>query len=384
MPYDINQFSPGYGGTINSSGNVVNIADTLDEATGQFKPPAMKQFTFQSGATAIGNGTVADVSGYATLMLQVTISTTATVVFEASLDGINYGGVSSNSTNATGTQANTTNAAGTSNWRISVVGFKYFRVRISSYTSGTVDAIGYASTAPFSPQYVTTAYGNSDSNAISSTLLGVGAYNLLFDGTNWARAKSANGVSDAAGLGITTTALYGFNGTNWDRVRSVNTGQLRTTLYNSVGTEPLISQNLNNNDGLNAGSALLGVSNFNTGFAGATWDRVRVGKVYKYIEYLNLANATATTVWTPAAGKKFRLMGVQVGTSSGSNALVHLRDGAAGSGSPFYTVRTGQTDTKDFSFGNGYISSASNNVLEIYNNTGATCSVWVTAWGTEE
>jgi hypothetical protein len=121
--------------------------------------------------------------------------------------------------------------------------------------------------------------------------------------------------------------------------------------------------------------------NANLGFNGSTFDRIRVGKVYKYIEYLNLPNATATTVWTPASGKKFRLMGVSISVS-GTNAAVHLRDGAGGT--VFHTARAAGTDTKDFSFGNGYLSTTANNVLEIYNLTGGTINVHVTAWGTEE
>lgn len=34
MPYDITQYNPAYGGTINSSGNVVNVADAIN-ASGQ-------------------------------------------------------------------------------------------------------------------------------------------------------------------------------------------------------------------------------------------------------------------------------------------------------------------------------------------------------------
>lgn len=406
-----------------------------------------EQLVFQSGATAVSDGTVADVSGYAIVSIDAVISGTATVSFEASIDSTNYFLINCIQPTLASPSFSSTTAT-TRGVRFNVSGFKLFRARISSYTSGTVNVTGYASTTSAVQLQNISTFGSNDTNAPGALLAGVGAYNLLFDGTNWVRQGSGSAVSidnysgarigantlwawngtnydrvrtvsagDAVATGILaqgqyvydatntnwnrvvsasatsdgysgtktpSTALIAFNGTTFDKVRSVNTGQLRTTLYNSAGSEPVISATLSNSDSLGTTGILLGVANFNLGFNGASFDRVRVGKVYKYIEYLNLANATATTVWTPAAGKKFRLMGVQVGTSSGSNALVHLRDGAAGSGTPFHTIRTGQTDTKDFSFGNGYISSASNNVLEIYNNTGATCSVWVTAWGTEE
>lgn len=335
--------------------------------------------TFQSGATALGNGTAVDVSGYATLFVQVTISATATVQFEGSLDGTTYTQLGSNAQNGTGTSQTSTTATGL--FRFNVAGLKFFRARISSYTSGTVDVIGYASTATFTAQYLTQTYGNNDTNGISGQLLGVGAYNLLFDGTNWARQRSATGAGDGnSSNGLPTTTLMAFNGTNWDRVRSVNTGQLKTTLYNSTGNEVLITS-YGNTDGNVATAQTMITSAYNQGFNGSTFDRVRVGKVYKYIEYLNLANATATTVWTPAAGKKFRLMGVMIGLGA-TNGLVHLRDGAGGSA--FFTARDAAAASIQFSFGNGYLSSTANNVLEIYNATGSTINAWVTAWGTEE
>ena len=102
--------------------------------------------------------------------------------------------------------------------------------------------------------------------------------------------------------------------------------------------------------------------------------------MYKYVEYLNLPNVTATTVWTPAAGKKFRLMGVQI--SSGASGSLYLRDGVGGTA--FHAYQSVGKDTKDFSFGNGYLSGLVDRVLEIYNGSGSTVSVWVTAWGTEE
>lgn len=374
MPYDITQYSPGYGGTINSSGNVVNIADTLDEATGQFKPPAMKQFTFQSGATALGNGTVADVSGYSTLAVRVTFGGTATVTFEGSTDNTNFFTIVATNNNGTSSLTNTSNNG---DFRLNVAGIKYVRVRVSVYTSGTVDVIGYASTGVYQqPNGQVAQYGNSDSNTAGNSVQGVGAYNLLFDGTNWVRQRSVISTADGgSGSGLSSTALMGFNGTTWDRVRTINTGQLRTTLYSSTGVEP-------RGDATNDGSSGTGaIATSQMGWVGASFDRVRIGRVYKYIEYLNLANATATTVWTPAAGKKFRLMGVMIGLGA-TNGLVHLRDGAGGSA--FFTARDANAASIQFSFGNGYLSGLADRVLEVYNATGSTINVWVHAWGTEE
>lgn len=389
MPYDINQFSPGYGGTINSSGNVVNIADTLDESTGQFKPPAMKQLTLQSGATAIGNGTPADISGYATLIIQVTISAVATVAFEGSLDGTNYFSISTNSPNATGASQNTTNAAGTSSWRFNIAGFKFFRARISSFGSGTVDVIGYASTAPFSPQYLTTQAGSSDTNSATNILQAVGAYNLLYDGTNWVRQRSVISTADGgSGSGLSSTALMGFNGSTWDRVKSVNTGQLRTTLYSSTGAELtlLTASTVSDNSSLSTQNGII-VSNLNLGYNGSGHDRVRVGKTYKWNEFLGLTAGSTFTVWTPTSTKKIRIMGLSVSVS-GASAL-NVRVGTAGSGTRIATLRFAGAGNYYLDFGNGYLATnATTDVLEINNPasspTSATVDVHVTAYGTEE
>lgn len=256
--------------------------------------PTYSVVALQEGATAVGNGTVLDVSQYSTLVLNLVFSGTATVITEGSVDGTSWDAVGGYG--LVSGFINIQNSAFSSNNRARyyIAGLRYFRARISSYTSGTVDiqAECTSATLPYLPATINT-------NA------------------------------DAAGLG-----------------------------YYSVN------------------------SSYNYGFAGASFDRVRVGKTYKYIEYLNLPTATATTIWTPSAGKKFRLMGVQFGASAAAQCA--LRDGTAGSGTAFHMFKVGGADTKDFSFGNGYLSSAANNVLEIYNVTGSTVSVWVTAWGTEE
>jgi len=293
------------------------------DATGNMS----EELVFQNGATALGNGTVQDVGGYSVLMIRVTISATATVSFETSVDGTNYNAI----TGMVGSTATGSNTSVTNDYRFNIGGVKWFRARISSYTSGTVDVVGYASSSGL---IVTSgsiqSYGSGDTNSTTLNLQGVGAYNLLFDGTNWTRQRAANNAPDGNNGGfVSANGLFAFNGTSWDRVRA--------------------------------------------------------GKVYKYIEYLSLANATATTVWTPASTKKFRLMGVSISCGSTGNKF-HLRAGTAGSGTAFYTFRsTGSAgDTQSFYFGNGYLATNVNDVLEIYNATGVTADVWVTAWGTEE
>jgi hypothetical protein len=388
MPYDTSQFSPGYGGKINSAGNVVNMADCFDTSTNSLKVetvPATNMsglLTFQSGAVAIGNGTPQDVSGYATLSLDVVISATATVTFEVSNDGTNYTSIPYMTTSG----SNSSLASTARNLRFSVSGSKWFRARVSAFTSGTVDVIGYASTTNNVVPTTIGTFGNSDSNSASQAgLMGVGGFNLLYDGTNWVRQRSTNttdGLANQSNLSSTAGFLMGFNGTTWDRVRTaadgMTTGVLATQNVLWSGTA-YNRQSAASNIGDGHGGAAASPS-VNYLWNGTNFDRLRAGKVYKYIEYLNLTDNTATTVWTPASGKKFRLMAVQISSSGAS--LLHLRDGAGGT--VFHTQRTAGIDSKYFEFGNGYLSAAANNVLEILNKSTATINVWVTAWGTEE
>ena len=116
------------------------------------------------------------------------------------------------------------------------------------------------------------------------------------------------------------------------------------------------------------------------GFNGSTIDRVRVANVYKYIEYLALANNGATTIWTPASGKKVRLLGLHFSASAA--AKVHIKDGA--SGTVIATIRLSAAGTYHLELNNGRLSASANNVLEIQNATGSAVDVWVTAYGTEE
>lgn len=334
--------------------------------------------TFQSGATAIGNGTPIDVSGYATVGLDVTISGTAAVAFEVSVDGANY--VSINSILSTLSTASFASTTGTVRGiRFNVSGFKFFRARISAYTSGTVDVVGYATTVSVSQLLTASASGGNDTNSTGAILLGTAAYNLLFDGTNWVRQRTA--ANDGVGTTLVpASGLMGYNGTTWDRVRSVNTGQLKVSIYGSAGAD-IGAYGLGGGDNNATGIQGLATQTYNFGYNGASFDRVRVGKVYKYIEFLNLANATGATVWTPATGKKFRLMGLSVSASAA--AQLAIRDGSTGS-DILYMFKTGGADTKDFDFGNGRLSTTADNVLQVYNATGSTINVWVTAWGTEE
>jgi hypothetical protein len=101
----------------------------------------VSEYKMQDGATATGNGTAwtTDTGGFNTLAMQVEGITTATITFEATVDGSNW--VAVQATNLTsGTAATTATADGL--YRLDVSGLYQVRARISAYTSGTINVTG--------------------------------------------------------------------------------------------------------------------------------------------------------------------------------------------------------------------------------------------------
>jgi hypothetical protein len=136
-------------------------------------------------------------------------------------------------------------------------------------------------------------------------------------------------------------------------------------------------------------------------FNGASWDRARTPNTFK------TAQATAsgdTALWTPTSGKKFRLMRFKVQVTANAYIAargvltIKLRD-ATTDISLTHDIYLGQTaiaadtnpnqqpilETGWIDLGNGFLSAAANNVLNI--NLSAALSggnVRVTCAGTEE
>ena len=121
--------------------------------------------------------------------------------------------------------------------------------------------------------------------------------------------------------------------------------------------------------------------------AGTFYEALRTPEVFK-TGSATLINSTA--LWTPAGGKKFRIMGFNVlipstATSAGG-ITVTLKDGAATVFTLFIMGTTTQVVNYQTTLaGNGYLSSAADNVLNIDNTAAFTAgSVTVNVWGTEE
>lgn len=98
----------------------------------------------QNAATAGGNGTPMDCTAAArgamtVLTMQVQGITTATITFEATIDGTNWVAILATNLN-NDTTATTATADGI--YRITVLGLISVRARISAYTSGTITVTG--------------------------------------------------------------------------------------------------------------------------------------------------------------------------------------------------------------------------------------------------
>lgn len=114
-----------------------------------------------------------------------------------------------------------------------------------------------------------------------------------------------------------------------------------------------------NSDGLNP-SSTAGAIGFDYIWNGASWDRYRSPNTYKNVSAVVVTSET--TVWTPAAGKKFRLIGYCIAQGVAAGAVI-LKDNTAGTTIliiPQNTLAASQCGTLGT---NGILSAAANNVL---------------------
>ena len=105
---------------------------------------AYKNQLLQSAAVATGNGTAIvctdiDGGGYSTLTVQIKGITTATITFEATIDGTNWETIQFTNLSSAAA-ATTTTADGL--YRVTTLGLIQVRTRISAWTSGTITVTG--------------------------------------------------------------------------------------------------------------------------------------------------------------------------------------------------------------------------------------------------
>lgn len=133
---------------------------------------------------------------------------------------------------------------------------------------------------------------------------------------------------------------------------------LRVELYaaNSTNTVTLGSPS----DAISSSNSSLFVESFSAVYNGANFERLRTPNVFKQLSAVLIT--AETTIWTPAGGKKFRLMGFVIAQGVLTGAIT-LRDNTAGT-----IILTIPQNTVGVAFaspnmGNGILSAAANNVL---------------------
>lgn len=114
------------------------------------------------------------------------------------------------------------------------------------------------------------------------------------------------------------------------------------------------------------------------GYNGATGDLVRVQSIRKDLSAV--AIGSITTVWTPASGKKVRLMGGSISVSAAASVL--FEDNSAGNGTAWRTPKLLADTPYNFDLGNGYLLGSANNVLKA--TSSASANITGTLYGVEE
>lgn len=230
------------------------------------------------------------------------------------------------------------------------------------------------------------AIQNGDGNN-GSLVQAEGAYG--WNGTGWDRARTATGDNATTGIMAQGNYLYSAGPQLWMRQREMN--GLNPISNSSVGilAAGLMAQGSGGLDKLlsvssatdGATTAILAEGQY--GYNGTSWDRTRSNNRHIYQEYLLLTNGQHLDIWTPASGKKFRLMSVLIGSRVAAELI--LRDATNSTTySNIATFNLGGRGSIAYDLRNGYISTTANNKLAVYNQTGSTVSLWATFLGTEE
>lgn len=93
---------------------------------------------------------------------------------------------------------------------------------------------------------------------------------------------------------------------------------------------------------------------------GGNWDRMRTPNIFKKIAAVSITAGTPVSVWTPAGGKKFRVMAWMLSLSVAGAILFEDTTGTEVFRSSLMAAGIGLASPN---IGNGYLSTAANNQL---------------------
>lgn len=384
MPYDITKYEPGYGGLINSAGEVVNQADGLTTTGARLQANDVIAVTMQNAATATANGTSLNTANQAMAVLDVQGTFVGTITIRATIDGTNYFTVSTTSLN-TETRANTITAPG--QYSLRVAGYRNIIAQITTYTSGSITVYGRAvsggsthhtsaitntptvlqggvdQTSAFKNytlQVAATATGNgtfadvTGYSALTLTCLITGTATITFEGSNDstfpanATAQLIGRTSQSTGNALSTQSATGVVFINVSAVRYV---RARISAYTSgtvdvTGVAELGAINwypttagYGASDALPATSSLQGVGSYNLLYNGSTWDRARNNQ---YVQLIASGARTSTTSSSQLTNFNFRGISVNLSitVASGTGGLQIAIQGYDQSSASYKTLHT--------------------------------------------
>jgi len=133
---------------------------------------------------------------------------------------------------------------------------------------------------------------------------------------------------------------------------------------------------------------------YNPSLAIPGWDMQRTPTIFKTVQITAVAD---NVVWTPATGKRFRLLGYNISWNLGTIAAaagletITFKDGAAGTAFSTHAVQISNASAYGYgSFdvnypGNGFLSGLADRVLAVALDRAITAGgFWINVWGTEE
>jgi len=214
---------------------------------------------------------------------------------------------------------------------------------------------------------------------ITGTWTGQLDFQATVDGTNYLPVEASNGTSI-----VNATAgndIFILPGAAYSKVRIYGTlitvGTAVVELSASVGTNASILTGALPAGTNSIGTVLLGAGTAEVGTVSIDTDSLKVPTTFKTVKAA--AVGTIATVWTPAAGKKVRLMGGCISLSAAASLL--LEDNAAGADvfqSPVLAANT----PYNFDLGNGVLLSHADDVLKA--TSSAAANLTGTFYGAEE
>lgn len=186
---------------------VVPISARAQGAVSIARGTAPPSTTMQSAATGNGNGTVLNVSGYQSALLNVVCSVSCsggtTVNFEASVDGTSWTAISAWSV---GSASITSTTTADGDFALATGPYQQVRARISSYSAGTVTVKGYPSAWPLS-------------QPITSVTDGSGALNVICDsGCTSASDTDDGSIAGGQSVGLNAALANVWSGAAWVRL----------------------------------------------------------------------------------------------------------------------------------------------------------------------